>query len=144
MKTENNKFFEELNKKIATKLFKYVLVEEDENIYCLKKTKDKEKIILPDYIGVTENTYKIVEYLKNKKNCEVFIGYTKIPDKGVVWNTKIKNNNNNVVYESGITDNMNLSVVLATLKFLENEKMLEKNRKEPDNLIYLGDKLNRK
>jgi len=138
----DDEYKKNLNKKIATKLFKYILFEENGKTFCLKKGKNKEKILLPDYIGVTENTYAIVEYLKGIKKCEVFVGYNKNTDNGILWNTKIRFNG--VIYESGNTDNMNLSIVLATLKFLENEEVINKNKKENNNLIFIKDEIKKK
>lgn len=108
----------ELDKEMATRIFKLVVVyDSDQNQHVIRE-RDKTKVQIPPYSTDTDQAYLVVKKFKSK-GYEVRMGYN-ISDDRVAWTTSIHKPNE--YYHSPESSTLAESICLAAIDFLSKKK----------------------
>jgi hypothetical protein len=124
---------EELDKDIATRLFKLVVVY-DKNGQQALRVNDNKKVPLPKYSTDTDTAYNIIKYFK-QRNFEFKLGYV-IENTSVQWHAKLIKGRNS--FESGPCSSLAHSVCVCAIKWLDKRKVSKTEpTKTPTNLVSI-------
>lgn len=117
---------DELNVKIASVIFNYVVTLSDDEYMLKSKTGDYSKI--PDYAGSIEKCDELIKHLKSK-NIELYVNLN-LNNSTRTWQISMKNKKKNLTLE--LDEKLPRVVAIAALTFFENDDKNEPEEKNTD------------
>lgn len=123
----------ELDKEIATRIFKLVVIYDKDGHQALR-VNDNKQVPVPKYSTDTDASYTVIRYFK-KRNFEFKIGYI-IESTRVEWHAKLIKGKN--IFESGPCSSLAHSVCVCAIKWLEKRKTDKTEKPQtPANLVSI-------
>lgn len=133
MNEDIEKELREIDKQIATHIFKYVVVY-DENGAAVIRQKDKALREIPFYSSDLESSYILISHFKGKR-FNININYI-VEDDVLTWYVYFDKGKINIKTESKIS--LPHAICLAILKYIEITKNRLENKEETkENLVNL-------
>lgn len=121
----------ELDKEIATNIFKHVVMYEDGKEKVIRQ-RDGAKMNLPPYSSDTDTAYKVVRWFK-RRGFEVKMGYS-IEGDHVEWYTQIQIGG--AIFEAVHAKTLAEAICLAAIAWTKKDSV-KKPSKNEDNLISI-------
>lgn len=121
----------ELDKEIATHIFKHVVIYEEGKEKVIRQ-KDGSKMNLPPYSSDTDASYKVVRWFK-RRGFEIKMGYS-VEDDHVEWYAQIYKAG--TIYEAVKANSLARAICLAAMAWAKRDSV-EKPSKDADNLVTI-------